>query len=224
MQPSIPLRLRISILGLLGILPCALAAEDQQVSSEYRKFLSARTEILENCYDCYGGDSERLLEGINALQTLVDSGYKSREALELLATSKRDYALAELPRDSQEQRDAIEFHKNTYRELLDSNPDSVDLLAEYVRSNSISLQNNELNRLINLGEAMLADAYYLAGVNALTDNDIDRQEDGLESLRKAFEIGNTNQKKLYGSKLANTLEGMNRNAEAAEVLSRLPVN
>ena len=187
----------------------------------YSQYLELRNTIESNCYKCFGASEEAFRTAVFELENLVDAGFRPTEARKLLADAKREIAFTYLDRGSSEQSVLLEEHRRAYvDDLMPSNFDSVDILADYVAT--VPGDSEEIpvlvERLRHRLSTILAEAAFIQGVYLENSSDSAEQRAGLDLLTEAYELAVGLDKMLKGYHLVDSLQASGRAEEAERVL------
>ena len=204
---------------LVVLLTIGLASTIAAAESAQEHFEKGKQLIESNCADCMGSTKEALKQGVTEVSKALELGYGDKvAAYKLLADAYNTLAVVYSEPGSEEEKIYSTARQDAYLRLIDLDPQNVQFKYEY----AINLSDNT-KQLAALQDVLklnpkYPDAHFAIGMLLTRTGQVD---EGIVELKKAMQLADTDQAKLFGRRLIDILNGLGRDAEAKQVLEDL---
>jgi tetratricopeptide (TPR) repeat protein len=207
------IRFLVSLILLTAISLSTTAAASAQTAE--RHFQRGKGLIESNCADCMGSTKKALKEGIADLNKAIDMGYSDKvAAYKLLADAYNTLAIVYSDSGSQEEKTYSEARQDTYRRLLDLDPQNAQIRYEYAMTLSDSTKQIGALRDVLKLNPNYADAHFTIGMLLIRTDQVD---EGIGELKKGLQLAEPERSKVFGRRLIDILVGLGRKEEAEQV-------
>ena len=202
---------------LLTLAISRAAVTQESVPQEH--FQQGKQLIEANCGDCIGSTRAGLERGIAEVRKALEMGYPDKlDAYRLLGEAYNTLALVFAKIDSPEGKEAWEQRRRAYEKILDLDPSDVESRHLYVSSLQDKAQKMAQYRKILELKPDHTDAMFRVGMLLVEEG---RSDEGLDELRKAFDLAPWYDGEPYGRALIRVLTDLGRKQEADEIAKKL---
>ena len=211
--------MRRHLVALVVLVTISLVSMTAVAQSAEQNFQKGKQLIDSNCADCMGSTKEALKQGIAEVNKAIEMGYRDKvAAYRLLADAYNTIAVVYSEPGSQEEKTYSDARQDMYLRLIDLDPQNAQFKYEYaINLNDSSKQMAALQDVLKLNPKY-ADAHFAIGMLLTRTGQVD---EGIVELKKAVQLADMDQSKMFGRRLVDTLNGLGRDAEAKQILEEL---
>lgn len=209
----------LTALALLAGAAAVAAAQAPAPEEAAKLFSRGKAQAEANCADCTGSSAAALEEGLAAIRRAVEMGYPDRAAAwRLLAESYGALAWAFAEPGSPEQQAAVAEQREAYERWLEVEPQNTQALYDYAFTFTDADE-----RLAVLERLLAVDPEHGEGLFAVGQIELEkgRVEEGLDTMRRAFDAARFEVAKELGERLLAAYEERGMVEPARAVRRRL---